>query len=388
MQNNFRQKLRGNNDVIKVGITGQSGFIGTHLFNYLSLFKDKFELIPFYNYFFESTNLLNTFISKCDVIVHLAGVSRHHEENYIYKKNIELVEKLIQSCKEVNSKSHILFSSSIQEERNTAYGKAKKECRIKLINWSKNNNSKFTGLIIPNVFGPFGRPFYNSVISTFSYQLINNETPKIEIDAELNLIYVDELVKLIKNQIETQKEIIVEKYFVPHTYSIKVSDILKKLIIYKNDYILSGIIPKLENAFDVNLFNTFRSYINHKEFFPFVYKVNTDDRGAFVEIMKIKTGGQVSFSTTKPGITRGNHFHTRKIERFAVIKGQAKIEMRRIGTTEVISFNLCGENPSFVDMPIWYTHNMTNIGNDDLYTIFWINEFYDPMDPDTYYEKV
>jgi UDP-2-acetamido-2,6-beta-L-arabino-hexul-4-ose reductase len=122
--------------------------------------------------------------------------------------------------------------------------------------------------------------------------------------------------------------------------------------------------------------------------YPVKLKMNTDDRGSFFETIKTQLGGQVSFSTTKVGITRGNHFHTRKIERFAVIKGKARIQLRRIGTSEVLNFDLDGNEPSYVDMPVWYTHNITNTGNEDLYTIFWINEFYDPADPDTYFENV
>ncbi len=372
----------------KIGITGQAGFIGTHLYNYLNLFKDKFELIAFKDEWFDNSSELNDFVSKCDVIVHLAAVNRHHEEKFIFSKNIELVEKLINSCKEVKSNAHILFSSSTQEDRNNVYGNSKKEGRIKFINFAKENNSKFTGFVIPNVFGPFGRPFYNSVISTFSYQLINNEQPKIEIDAELNLIYVGELVGIIKEFIENQKEQIVEENRVPHTYSIKVSDILAKLNYFKEEYISHGIIPKLENFFEINLFNTFRSYLNFKEFFPFKYKLNVDERGVFVETMKLNIGGQVSYSTTKPGITRGNHFHTRKIERFAVIKGKALIQLRKIGTDEVLNFELNGDEPSFVDMPVWYTHNITNIGDEELLTLFWINEFYNADDADTFFEKV
>jgi UDP-2-acetamido-2,6-beta-L-arabino-hexul-4-ose reductase len=117
-------------------------------------------------------------------------------------------------------------------------------------------------------------------------------------------------------------------------------------------------------------------------------KLNTDDRGSFVETVRLQNGGQVSFSTTKPGITRGNHFHTRKAERFAVIKGKARIQLRKVGTDEVLNFDLSGDEPSFVDMPVWYTHNITNTGKDDLYTIFWISEFYNSNDPDTYFDKV
>jgi UDP-2-acetamido-2,6-beta-L-arabino-hexul-4-ose reductase len=157
---------------------------------------------------------------------------------------------------------------------------------------------------------------------------------------------------------------------------------------YKSLYFKKGILPDLNAPFERDLFNTFVSYINIENHFPVKLKQGNDERGSFVEIIRLNTGGQVSFSTTRSGFTRGNHFHTRKSERFAVIKGKALIQLRRIGTEKVLNFELNDNEPAYVDMPIWYTHNITNIGGDDLYTIFWINEFYNPDDPDTYFEKV
>ena len=180
----------------------------------------------------------------------------------------------------------------------------------------------------------------------------------------------------------------IENILVSHSYLIKVSELLQKLTNFKESYFKSGILPNLDNSLDLSLFNTFLTYIDHKSFFPFPLELNTDERGSFVETIKLNSGGQISFSTTNSGITRGNHFHTRKAERFAVIKGCARIELRRIGTEKKISFELNGEKPSFVDMPVWHTHNITNIGREELYTIFWINELYDQTDPDTYFEKV
>lgn len=405
--------------MIKVGITGQAGFVGTHLYNTLGLHPDTFERIPFEDTYFQDNLKLKAFVISCDVIVHLAAMNRHNEPEVIYQTNIGLVKQLIAACEATNSTPHILFSSSTQEERDNLYGKSKKEGRELLEQWALNNNAQFTGLIIPNVFGPFGHPYYNSVVATFCHQLTRNETPKIEVDGEVKLIYVGELVKEIISNIqlhsvaqnktqsntvqnsaklceteETQSNTLVntvkhcETIQIPHTATIKVSELLHKLETYKSNYFEKGEIPNLDTPFDRNLWNTLLCYLDHESFFPYHLKLNTDNRGSFVETVKLNSGGQISFSTTVPGITRGNHYHTRKAERFAVIKGKATIELRRIGTDKVMTFELDGTQPSFVDMPIWHTHNITNVGDEELYTIFWINEHFNPEDTDTYFEKV
>lgn len=372
--------------MIKVGVTGQGGFIGQHLYNTLGLYADEFERVEYQREFFDDQNLLNDFVAKCDVIVHLAAMNRHNDPQVIYDANIGLVTKLVAALKTTNSKAHVLFSSSSQEERDNLYGKSKKEGRELLANWASQANGKFTGLVIPNVFGPFGHPYYNSFIATFSHQLTHNEQPKIEVDGEVKLIYVTELVNTIIAEIRsgTSREL----FAVPHTDQRKVSAILALLESYKTQYMGSGIIPELKDTFELNLFNTFRCYMDIKGHFPVKFVKHTDARGSFVEVIRLNVGGQVSFSTTVPGVTRGNHYHTRKIERFAVIKGKALIQLRRIGTDEVFDFYLDGNEPAYVDMPIWYTHNIKNIGDEELYTNFWINEFYDPADPDTFMETV
>jgi len=372
--------------MIKVGITGQTGFMGTHLFNFLGLQKD-IERVPFKDEYFSSENELQNFVKQCDAIVHLAAMNRHGDPQVIYDTNIKLVEQLLQACDATHSIPHILFSSSTQENRGNLYGKSKLDGRKMLENWSKKNGAVFTGLIIPNVYGPFGNPYYNSFIATFCHQLTHNEEPKIEIDGSVKLIYVGELVQIF-HQIIKEGSKSVSLFPVEHTKEITVSQVLEILKKYKSDYFEKGIIPDLNDSFRKNLFNTFLCYIDHETFFPFNLKSNTDTRGSFVETMKLNSGGQVSFSTTVPGITRGNHFHTRKAERFAVIKGQARIELRRIGTDKVLSFELDGKEPAFVDMPVWFTHNITNIGDEELFTIFWINEHYNAEDPDTFFEKV
>ena len=397
--------------MLKIGITGQAGFVGTHLYNTLGLYPEMFERISFEDSNFQNDELLKVFVKQCDAIIHLAAMNRHNDPEVIYKTNIGLVKQLIEACVNTKSKPHIIFSSSTQEERDNLYGKSKKKGRLLFEQWAERNKARFTALVIPNVFGPFGNPYYNSVIATFCHQLTHNETPKIEVDGELKLIYVGELVaEIIKaisdepvavspnasihnsqitnyKSLDTNHQSLITIH-VPHTSTIKVSDLLTKLTDFKINYFEKGEIPSLDNPFERNLFNTLLCYIDHKLFFPFMLKKNTDNRGSFVETVKLNSGGQVSFSTTVFGITRGNHFHTRKAERFAVIKGKALIELRRIGTNEILSFELNGGNPSFVDMPIWYSHNIKNIGEEELYTIFWISEHYDINDTDTFFEQI
>ena len=369
-----------------IGITGQNGFVGSHLYNTLGLKPDEFTRIDFHKEYFENPKQLDEFVQQCDVIVHLAAMNRHPDPEVIYQQNVDLVKHLVASLERTKSKAHLLFSSSSQEERDNLYGKSKKEGRSLLANWAKNNGGTFTGMIIPNVFGPFGKPNYNSFIATFCHKLTHGENPTIDVDGEVRLIYVGELVKEIINQINSGET--TEHYVVPFTTEIKVSEVLSKLENYKKLYFEGGEIPKLKSAFDYQLFNTFRCYFDIKTHYPVKFKQNIDPRGAFVEVIRLGIGGQCSFSTTVPGITRGNHFHTRKIERFAVIKGKALIQLRKIDTDEVLDFYLDGSEPAYVDMPIWYTHNIKNIGEEELLTIFWINEPYNAEDADTYFVEV
>ncbi len=372
--------------MLRVGITGQAGFMGTHMYNFLSLFNDRFSLVPFKDDFFQDDGIMREWVQKCDVIVHLAAVNRHHDPDKIYNTNLKLVNQLIQAMEDTGSTPHLLFSSSTQEERDNPYGRSKREGRQLLKEWAERSGALFSGLVIPNVFGPFGNPYYNSVVATFSHQLTHHESPKIEVDGEVKLIYIGELCEVFRDCILNKRAD--DSIKVEHTGSIKVSELLSLMIKFKEDYVGNGMIPQLHGAFEINLFNTFKSYIDIPTHYPFGLTKHTDNRGSFVETMRLGLGGQVSFSTTLPGITRGNHFHTRKIERFVVVKGTAIIRLRRIGIRELIEFKVSGEAPSFVDMPVWYTHNITNIGNEELYTMFWINEFYNPEDPDTYFEEV
>ena len=371
--------------MLKIGITGINGFIGSHLKRWLLLKENKFEIINFNRDYFLDIKKMDSFVNKCDIIIHLAAINRNNDEEYLFEKNLSFTKDLVSSFERTNFNGQVIFSSSIQENKENVFGRVKKTCREHFENWSIKNNGKFTGLIIPNVFGPFGQPYYNSVVATFCDQLVKNKKPIIKLDAKLNLIYIDDLVsEIIKNLDKDSKFSLNIKY----TNEFFVSEILKLLNSFSKTYLVNNEIPEFSSKFELNLFNTFRSYIDLKKHFPVNYINNEDTRGNFVELVRTSVGGQVSFSTTKPEITRGNHFHTRKIERFSVIKGEALIELRKFNSNNILKFKLSGKTPSFIDMPIWYTHNLKNIGNKELLTVFWINEPYNSKDPDTYLETV
>ncbi|SED67758.1 UDP-2-acetamido-2,6-beta-L-arabino-hexul-4-ose reductase [Tenacibaculum sp. MAR_2010_89] len=373
---------------LTVGITGQGGFMGSHVYNFLGTKTEDIELVNFERNYFENEVDLQKFVKSCDVIVHTAAMNRHEDQQVIYDTNVGLVQKLVNACTVTNSKPKIIFSSSTQEEKDNLYGKSKRDGRQYLENWAIKSDASVASLIIPNVFGPFGKPFYNSFIATFSYQIVQGEEPTVINDSKVNLIYINELSQAFYNEIVKRGAENIQSYVVPHTSSRKVSEILALLKDFKIQYVDNGQVPKVDlNSFELDLFNTFTSFIP-KEYFPRKYIKHTDNRGAFVEIMRADSAGQSSYSTTVPGITRGNHYHTRKVERFAVISGRASIKLRKIDSDEVFEYILEGAEPAYVDMPIWYTHNIKNIGDTELITLFWINEPYNSDDADTYFAKV
>lgn len=370
---------------MKIGITGQNGFIGYHLFQTIKYIYSDYSLVPFQKSFFENEKVLAAFVSSCDVIVHLAGVNRAETEEEVYHANKKLNSVLNKALIEAKFNGHLLFASSSQENGNSLYGKAKKEARALLEGTIHSLGGKFSGLIIPNIFGPFCKPNYNSFVATFCTKIINEQETKIIQDTNVPMLYVGNLVEQILQVIEEPKAVLVE---VEPDIEFKVSQVLELLETFKKDYLDSNTIPSLQTPFELQLFNTFRSYIDIDQINPVPIVAHTDERGFFSELIRTEIGGQFSYSTTLSGITRGNHFHTRKVERFMVIGGKAKICLRKIGNQEVHEFELDGDTPSYVDMPVWYTHNITNIGDTPLITAFWINEAYNPQDADTYFENV
>lgn len=370
---------------MKVTITGQEGFIGYHLYNSIKYKLQDIQIIDFNKNLFKDDKKIDKVISETDIIIHLAGINRSEDQNYLFDQNISLGKKIIYSIKRTNFKGRLIFASSTQEDLNNHYGKAKKTTREYFYNESVNCGFDFIGLIIPNVFGPFCKPNYNSFISTFSNNIINGKTNSIIDNKFISLIFVNNLVNEIISLLNAEPN---PKHFIKEDISIQVSDVSKILDDFNDNYFVNGIIPKLDSDFKKNLFLTYTSYIPIKSFFPKKLVIFSDNRGLFSEVIRSKSKGQTSFSITEPNQVRGEHFHINKIERFTVIGGEAKIEVRKVGEKSKKIFKLSGEAPSYVDMMPWHTHNIKNTGSTPLVTLFWINELFKENQPDTYSEKV
>ena len=370
---------------MKLAITGQEGFIGSHLYNTIRHKRKDIQLVDFSKDFFDKDKSIDSVLNNVDIIVHLAGVNRHDDPSFLYNQNIKLSQKILDSIKRVGFTGHLIFASSTQENEDNPYGNAKKTSRKLFDKESAKNGYNFSGLIIPNVFGPFTKPNYNSFIATFCYNSIRDIENEIIIDSKVSLIYVETLINKIIETFTNQPKSKVE---VSNETTINVSSVKNLIEEFKDTYLINGAIPKLNTKFKKDLFKTFITYIPLQDFFPKRYNLFTDERGTFSELVRTDVPGQVSYSITKENETRGNHFHTRKIERFSVISGESQIQIRKINSDEIFEFKLSGSNPSYIDMPIWHTHNIKNIGSEPLITVFWINEFYDDIDSDTFYEKV
>lgn len=240
----------------KIGITGNSGFIGRHLTEYLKS-HEGFSIVPFSRDFSVSEAELRKFVSNCDAIIHLAALSRHENDDLLYATNIDLVRKLINAMEKEHATPHMLFASTTHEPRGNVYHHSKREGRRLFDEWAaRNNNARSTGMLMPNCFGPGAPPYYNSFIATFCYQLANSQTPEITVDAEVELIYIDQLCEEIAQLITGNDH--PNPYTIPCLYKKKVSEVLKLLESFKNGFDVSDINDK----FARDLFTTFKSYLH------------------------------------------------------------------------------------------------------------------------------
>ena len=364
-----------------VGITGIDGLIGWHLRCRLFSESDAYRVIPADRSTFESEERLDEFVEQCEVIVHLAGMNRGDPEE-LERTNIALAETLVSAFERTGRQPHLVFSSSTHADGETPYGRSKRKASEIFALWGGRTGGSLANLILPHVFGECGRPFYNSVVSTFCHQVANGQEPVIDNDGQLELLHAQDVAALVLQVIEEEKSGDIRT----HGRRVLVSEMLECLRRIAGSY-REGVIPKLGDTFNLRLFNTYRSYL-FPDYYPVALKLSTDSRGALFEAVKSDHGGQAFMSTTRPGVTRGDHFHFAKVERFLVIHGEALIRIRRLFRDHVEEFRVSGETPVFIDMPTLHTHNITNTGEGELLTLFWSHEIFDPDNPDTYHEPV
>ena len=363
-----------------VGVTGYTGLLGWHLRCALKAYGVERVRTADRDTFDHLENL-SRFVDGCDTIVHLAGLNRGKPDD-VEQSNVMLAERLVNALRIQRSTAHVIFSNSTQCDIDTPYGRSKREASDTLRRWSLECEASFTDLILPNVFGEGGRPFWNSAISTFCHQLANGQESRIIEDQEIELLHAQDVSAVIRRCMGDGHN---GELRLPGR-RISVSNVLQRLRNLSQEYV-HGVIPELPSEFDRQLLNTFRSYYFTVQ--PrFNLALHGDERGVFAEIAKSKGEGQTSYSSTHPGITRGDHFHFRKLERFVVLSGKATIRLRRLFSNEIIALDVDGEQPVAVDMPTLFAHNITNSGPDELLTMFWADEIFDPSTADTFPEAV
>lgn len=362
----------------RYAITGAHGFLGWHLRAALQESGVSVVPVPVGEAF--SLAQAIAAVDGSARVIHIAGVNRASDEE-VTAGNVKFAEQLAEALRAAVTPPHtIVYANSTQSTNGSVYGDAKAKAAEILAAAAAAVGAEFVDVLLPNLFGEHGRPFYNAVTATFSHLVAAGEKPVVETDRELTLLHAQDAVDLLSGTAPLSALAELQQHET-------VTGLLARLEAYDALYRV-GEIPNVSDVFDRDLFNTFRSYT-----FPAQSPINlnrhADARGSFFEIIRSHGGpGQSSFSTTLPGVTRGDHFHRRKIERFAVLQGRARISLRRLNTGEVISFEVSGDTPGAIDMPTLWAHNITNIGDDVLYTSFWTNDIFNPQNPDTIAEVV
>ncbi|NGU13353.1 SDR family oxidoreductase [Clostridium perfringens] len=369
---------------MKVLVTGAKGFIGKNLVSTLDR-EDKYEIICIDRE--NSKEELEKGVLNSDFIVHLAGINRPKNEEEFFKGNTGLTEEIIEILKKNNKNTSILITSSIQADLDNAYGQSKKGAEEALIKYMADTKGNVFIFRLPNVFGKWCRPNYNSAIATFCHNIARGEEVWIsDPSKEMTLVYIDDVVRNIKNVIDNEKTYIPGYQNVDIEHKATLGEIVDLINSFKESR-KSLMIPNMENELTKKLYSTYLSYLPEKDF-SYPLKMNVDNRGSFTEFIKSKDRGQVSVNISKPGITKGNHWHDTKNEKFLVVSGEGVIRFRKVDSEEIIEYKVSGEKLEVVDIPVGYTHSIINTGERDMVTIMWVNEIFNPEKPDTIYLEV
>jgi UDP-2-acetamido-2,6-beta-L-arabino-hexul-4-ose reductase len=366
-------------------ITGARGFIGKNLTAGFREVKDKNLLL----YDIEDPHeKLEEYVAQADIIYHLAGINRPKDDSEFTTGNLGSLELVIELCEKHDKKIPIVLTSSIQADYDNPYGVSKRRAEEALMKYGIDNEVKVYVYRLMNVFGKWCRPNYNSAVATFCHNIANDLPITVSArENEVNLVYIDDIVeKFIKMSYYTYAD--KDKFYheIDTYYTKTLGEIVDLLYKFKESR-QTLMLPNIEDEFEKKLYSTYLSYLPEDKF-SYPLKMNVDNRGSFTEFVKSDERGQVSVNISKPGITKGNHWHHTKTEKFLVVSGEGVIRFRQINSDEVIEYKVSGDKLEVIDIPPGYTHNITNLGETDMVTIMWANEKFDPERPDTYFMEV
>lgn len=371
---------------MKILITGAQGFVGKNLVAELQ--NQGFNDLLRYDVDTRS-DLLDEYVRDCEFVFHLAGVNRpQHPEDFM-TGNFGFTSLLLEGLKKYNNLSPVLITSSIQAEQDNAYGRSKKAGEDLLFKYSKETGTKVFVYRLPNVFGKWCRPNYNSAVATFCNNIAQGLPIHVnDPNVDMSLVYIDDVVTSFIDKLKNGKNACVNSEFetVSPIHSIKLGQIVALLTEF-NGSRTNLQLPNMGNEFEKKLYSTYLSYLPENKF-SYPLKMNVDERGSFTEFMKTQERGQVSVNISKPHITKGNHWHHTKNEKFLVVSGKGVIRFRKIDNDQIIEYTVSGDKLEVVDIPVGYTHNIENVGDTDLVTVMWVNEIFDVEKPDTYFLKV
>lgn len=368
---------------MKILVTGAKGFIGRNL---VTTLKQDTNLEVIEVDIEQSVEELKQATLESEFIFHLAGINRPKDEKEFFEGNTGLTETIIETLKQHQKKTPILITSSIQAELENAYGQSKKAAEDALKNYSQETGANSYIYRLPNVFGKWCRPNYNSAVATFCHKIARNEEIWVnDCSISLNLVYIDDVVRcfidIMNNQPKSSDYLEVTPVH-PATLG-EIVDLLKSFKQSREN----RTVAKMDNPLVKKLYSTYLSYLPEDQF-SYPLQMNIDHRGSFTEFIKNPDSGQVSVNISKPGIIKGNHWHHTKNEKFLVVSGTGVIRFRKVDDDEVIEYFVSGEKLQVVDIPVGYTHNIENLGTTDMVTIMWCNECFDPQNPDTIFMEV
>ncbi|MBQ9231465.1 MAG: capsular polysaccharide biosynthesis protein CapF [Prevotella sp.] len=382
---------------MKILITGAKGFVGRNLCESLKNLRDNkdrtrpdLKIDDVFEFDIEtSIDKFEYYCANADFVFNLAGVNRPKDTDEFMKGNFGFANELISTLKRYGNRCPVMLSSSIQATLNNPYGVSKRAGEELFFDYATENGTEVLVYRFPNIFGKWCRPNYNSVIATFCYN-IARDIPIHVNDANvlLRLVYIDDVVAELLDALEGKAHSNGKFYEVPVSYEVRLGEIVELLNIF-HDQRRTLMVPSIPSgSFSKKLYSTYQSYLP-KEKIPIPLKTNIDNRGSFTELLKTSHHGQFSVNISKPGVTKGQHWHNSKWEMFIVVSGHALIQERQIGSDEVIEFEASGEKLEAFQMLPGYTHSLINLSeSEDLVTLMWVNEVFDPEKPDTYFEKV